>query len=388
MLRMVAENFGPLRSVAIEQSPFMVFAGDSNTGKSYMARLFYAMYSAMLGFPRIPFLNEAMYQMHVGVEKGSIAPDVFGAFMDSVHTAGHCLLSDVPGALEYILAQLHTESHYHDTIAGTFDVLQLSALHQWGQKDDLRVLLDYTEDAHQIWGIDYTVSSSGDAVFESTLSDNARVDIDEVPVRDSVLRERSFIDYGRHVSAQFLPDTRIGLLQMQKLIFAGSVDNFSRNNKPRTFITSPVASFLESLVMYKPSDRFKKLAHDVGLLLGGDVISQESFAGGLPSFYYVPSGNDIPLNFYQTSGFVASVAPILLAIRGMVYPGDLLVIEDVDMHLNSDQLATLGVILLRLSEAGVNVIVTTGEPHLFPQLGTDVRVWEFADGYVQDVTER
>ena len=413
MLRMVAENFGPLESVAIEQSPFMVFAGDHGTGKSYAARLFYALYSEFQGVPCIPFLPEAMFAQYRhfgdGVQADEMTWETYQELTSRVHASGHCLLSDIPVAHKFIESQLN-ESAVRDTILGAFDVMGAGVLRRWDQDADLRVSLTYTTDDmsvwgvnhikrvktegasatdYQTWGMDYSVSQGDVVQFQSMVSGDVRVPAEHFA---SDIFDASTLRFfeGRAADALFLPDTRLGLLQLYKMLLSGTIDMATRGGRERAQqrLISPVTSFLESLIHYKVSDCFESIVEDLKVLLDGDVIAKSSFAVGIPSFYYAPASDPHRMrNFYQVSAFIASVAPILLAVRSGLHPGDLLVVEDVDMHLNDDQLATLCVILLRLSEMGVNVIVTTGDPHAFPQLGTDVRVWEFADGGATDITE-
>ena len=48
-------NFGPIESANVDLKPLTVFVGKSNTGKTYLATLLYALHQELGGFPRLPY---------------------------------------------------------------------------------------------------------------------------------------------------------------------------------------------------------------------------------------------------------------------------------------------------------------------------------------------
>lgn len=386
MLRLFAENFGPLQSVAIEQSPLMVFAGAHGTGKSYAAKLFFAMHEAFLGLPRIPFLEGALYRLHSDLHTGKHTESAFHELMDTLDTEGSCALSAIPSAHEYIQSQL-SEPLIHDEIVNMFDVAKPNALCHWDTMDDLRVAMEYSECQRLVWSINYGVPRLGTPLFHKYVSGDVRVGIEQMRSRVEWLSKGDLFGNTRYAQGFFLPDSRIGLFQSYKLILSETIQMFTRGSKRQSYITTSAASFLNALVMCRPADRFPKQVAALQELLGGDVLLQAAFSGGIPSFYFRPVDEEVSLNFHQTSSFVTSLSPLLLIVRGGLRAGDMLVIEDVDMHLDPDQLATLCQILLRLSETGVNVIMTAGDPHAFAACGDGLALWEFRDGGAVDITD-
>ena len=55
-VHIAVENFGPIEKVEIDLGPLTVFVGESNTGKTYLAVLIYALLRAFEGIPRVPWL--------------------------------------------------------------------------------------------------------------------------------------------------------------------------------------------------------------------------------------------------------------------------------------------------------------------------------------------
>ena len=48
------QNFGPIEQAEIDLRPLTVFVGESNTGKTYLAALIYALHQHFEGFSRFP----------------------------------------------------------------------------------------------------------------------------------------------------------------------------------------------------------------------------------------------------------------------------------------------------------------------------------------------
>ena len=70
----------------------------------------------------------------------------------------------------------------------------------------------------------------------------------------------------------------------------------------------------------------------------------------------------------QTSSMVSELAPLVLYLRGLVRPGDTLIIEEPEAHLHPGAQADMAVILARLVRAGVRVIITTHSDWLLQEI--------------------
>ena len=56
-VRISVTNFGPITEGTIDLRPLTVFVGPSNTGKTYLAVLIYALHRVLDGFPRLPIVH-------------------------------------------------------------------------------------------------------------------------------------------------------------------------------------------------------------------------------------------------------------------------------------------------------------------------------------------
>ena len=57
------QNFGPIEQAEIDLRPLTVFVGESNTGKSYLAALIYALHQHFEGFSRFPCSDSSVISL-------------------------------------------------------------------------------------------------------------------------------------------------------------------------------------------------------------------------------------------------------------------------------------------------------------------------------------
>ncbi|MDE0445997.1 MAG: hypothetical protein OXH96_04935 [Spirochaetaceae bacterium] len=77
--RIEVADFGPIRRAAVDLRPLTVFAGASNTGKSYLAKLVYALHALHLGSaePHTWAQSEGWHWPAVGVAKSLLGSEDF-----------------------------------------------------------------------------------------------------------------------------------------------------------------------------------------------------------------------------------------------------------------------------------------------------------------------
>ena len=51
------KDFGPIEQANVSLRPLTVFVGPSNTGKTYLATLLYALHRIFCGFPQLPIVD-------------------------------------------------------------------------------------------------------------------------------------------------------------------------------------------------------------------------------------------------------------------------------------------------------------------------------------------
>ena len=166
----------------------------------------------------------------------------------------------------------------------------------------------------------------------------------------------------------------------------GSAPTAGLRPAARTPVLSGVlADFLEQLIAIdRPRRPRRNRGGDLGTkieetVLGGSVGIDRSPFIDYPRFTYRPDGwtNDLPL--MNASSMVSELAPVVLYLRYLVHPGDVLIVEEPESHLHPAKQVEFTRQLAVLVRSGVGVIVTTHSEWLLEELANIVRRSELPD---------
>ena len=113
-------------------------------------------------------------------------------------------------------------------------------------------------------------------------------------------------------------------------------------------------------------------ALETNVLRGG--VSEP--AVGFPEFRYHPQREEQSLPMSRSSSMVSELAPLVLFLRGIIRPGDTLIIEEPESHLHPSAQTKVASTLAHLVRAGVQVIITTHSNWLLEQISNLVREGE------------
>ena len=144
-------------------------------------------------------------------------------------------------------------------------------------------------------------------------------------------------------------------------------------------LSGVLADFLEQLInldtqpqdlKHERSDLDSKIEKAI---LNGTVDIQRSETG-YPRFTYRPEdwNDDLPL--MNASSMVSELAPVVLYLRHVVRPGNVLIIEEPESHLHPAMQVEFTRQLAALVRAGVRVIITTHSEWVLEELANIVRL--------------
>ena len=146
-------------------------------------------------------------------------------------------------------------------------------------------------------------------------------------------------------------------------------------------LSGVLADFLEQLInlgSHTYQGNRSRQRNDLGgqiekAILGGtvDINNSES---GYPRFTYRQEGwkDDLPL--MNASSMVSELAPVVLYLRHVVRPGNVLIVEEPESHLHPAMQVEFTRQLARLIHAGVRVIITTHSEWVLEELANIVRL--------------
>ena len=418
-------DFGPIVEASLELRPLTVFIGPSNTGKSRLATLIYALHrcfgddagpehwraspeSLMLrdGKAREPlqegiksFVQSAGLRLLLGGGSGREGVfDLSGSLLDEIRTlfgargalfgqeVGRCLGLDDPGALSrrgsgasarIVLKRRPAGGSVpccHELTLGVRgaafegvvpDLLQIS-------NDELN---DITEDfLNRVGRGILEAIVRGDE--ESDLFNRSVITILEKLIRNRVVGCLIF-------PAHFLPADRTGVLHAHQALVGGIIRNTPmaglRRSAGTPMFTGVLADFLQQFIEIdrtrsRDGGPMQELASRIEeAVLGGSVYVRKSDPLGYPDFMYRPRGWDDALRLTNASSMVSDLAPVVLYLRHLAEPGSLLIVEEPESSLHPAMQVELVRWLAAIVRAGVRVVVTTHSEWVLEALANIVR---------------
>ena len=394
------KNFGPIVEANIDLRPLTVLVGPSNTGKTYFATLLYALHGIFEGFLRIPLPNSFKSITRIFSKSRNNLASAFASTDEEVQEIisklstkhRHFKFSDLPqGIREFALENVSDSKIWENDLSTELGrCLGFHPIHRiirgsHDQNNKMRILINVSDEKQDFWSLDITTTNT-DVVIDGTLNEDMIL-LDEnnwwSEEEGMSLEELLIISpeifpglKANILNRCYLPAARSGIMQSHQVIASSVVARADRAGLEPIEIptlSGVIVDFMQQIILYeenKSSDSkiiqlSKTLESDV---IGGQIVSASS-QSGYPVFLYQPSDIKEDIRLTQASSMVSELAPLVLYLRGLVQPGDTLIIEEPEAHLHPGAQADMAVILARLVRAGVRVIVTTHSDWLLQEIG-------------------
>ena len=423
-LELEVANFGPIVEAKIDLRPLTVFVGPSNTGKSYLAILIYALHRFFRAGPypiMRPITNGSLDDLDLPDDEFNRLPDdEFDRILQALRAwevENHernvalptpvadlvlPLLLNVDGLFKEVLAEEITRCFGVD---GTKDlirhpgsnnaevVLQSSRLGEDGNTAPFKYALSMTRTGPQLI---------------TAIPEEAPLRVAEPPRRygysSRLLRWRDDIDRGEGVGkvsehlansvlsfilgpmtrpAHYLPADRTGVMHTHRVLVSSLINRASqlrlRQGDPLPDLSGVVADFLNQLIELgglaerRRSSTDALAKHIEQAILRGAVQIKTSEMG-YPQFFYKPDGWKNALPLMNTSSMVSELAPVVLYLRHVVQPGETLIIEEPESHLHPGMQVEFIRQIAALVHADVRVIITTHSEWVLERLANLVRL--------------
>ena len=399
-VHITVENFGPIEKAEIDLRPLTVFVGESNTGKTYLSALIYALYQNFQGFSRFPWSNRVSLYLNFTYRSGSRFQGTQGELdeeiletLENLNTPGRAFkFSDLPEKVRHLVEfNLKKPGLFEDELQRCFDLESISELIRFtdGAWNELKVSLNVREGDQLLWSFDIMHDSGSD----STVDGFVNGDIVLKPGNGEELEEtldledlvRLFrVSRRETAGSYYLPAARGGIMQSHGAIASSLVDRVTRiglETLPEipTF-SGMIADFLKQIINYNERSSSSGRIIEVAELLEANVlhgkIKISKPMAGYPVFRYHPQKTEQSLPISRSSSMVSELAPLVLFLRGIVQPGDTLIIEEPESHLHPEAQTKIALTLAGLVQAGVRVIITTHSNWFLEQISNLVREGE------------
>ena len=411
-LELEVANFGPIVEANLDLRPLTVFVGPSNTGKSYLAILIYALHRFFGdGWEHSIFWDER-------TQKKPRIIEAVGEEAERLVLDGHQSSSSDAGV---VLPSLITEG-IRSKLDSQGDSLGREIFRCFGV-DESRALIRGNRSRNEAHVAVRHRISDDPARFQYTLtlkppktelktdiSEKLRIPIDAEntgnmarvikseryrPEQKFDLLMNSLISIvlrrsvgPLHLPAYYLPADRTGVMHAHSVVVSALISSAPtaglRPAARTPMLSGVLADFLDQLIVID-RPRFsrwhsprRRRGHDLGTkieeaVLGGAVRIDRSGVIDYPRVTYRPDGwaNDLPL--MNASSMVSELAPVVLYLRHLVGPGDLLIVEEPESHLHPAKQVEFTRQLAVLVQMGVRVLVTTHSEWLLEELANIVR---------------
>ena len=397
-IQIAVENFGPIEKAEIDLRPLTVFVGESNTGKTYLAALIYALHQVFEGIPRVPWLYYAtsrfdpIYYSQPADLSTQIALEETQEVLNKLKiTERSFKFSDLPQWVRDRLqfGSAHSEK-LKDELKRCFDFESISKLIRFtgSQGEAMKASFEVCEKNQTLWSFNLYNSESG-IIVDKFINEDIVLSPEDREIFQKALDVK---DQGipfrfiTQVSAKsyYLPAARSGIMETHQTITSSLVESATRTGLERApesaTLTGMIADFLKQIINYDERHLSSDEMNGIAKVLEDEVLRGEIEirrpGAGYPEFRYRPEQAEQTLRMSQSSSMVSELAPLVLFLRGIVQPSDTLIIEEPEAHLHPAAQTKVAVTLARLVRAGVRVIITTHSDWLLEQIGNLIREGE------------
>ena len=399
------KDFGPIAQATVELRPFTVFVGASNTGKSYLAILLYALHqffglTGPLGRARLP--SRPSPPSHAPKQMSAEQIEATSRWLQRALEARDkseevSLPDEVAAFVRPVLQDVGEMAPLLDAeIRRCFGMAERRDLIRQPAGKRAQIGLRRALGQSASGGYDFALTPA-QCQLKAIPAATLRVQPQRLhdlhwwqgnrPLTDRFLNELAELVVPQMIGAfarpaHYLPADRAGVMHAHRVVVGTLVGYMSRAGlaveTPLSTLSGVLADFLERLIelgderVTATARLAKRLETDI---LGGALEAQISTIG-YPSIHYRPATWQRALPLTSASSMVSELAPVVLYLRHVVGTGDVLIIEEPESHLHPAMQVSFTQVLATAVKAGVRVVVTTHSEWVLEALANLVRLSE------------
>lgn len=426
-LRLRVANFGPIAKADIDLRPLTVFVGPSNTGKSYLAILIYALHKFFSGRQFTPLryriVDRTIFNRRYGFEDPAISPEEFEVLQNWIKTvieskqprkeADTSLPEPIADIVRSGLSDVALYSDLYATIlTREFGIEEIKTLIRNRVIDGTKINISRSISGKSKTDFfNYEFLMNGKAIdmlhsisdkaplrfekddgeyFYRSVGHSIRTPINLLNSEDedtqylmrSILSRlieviRSSLVNPLASAAYYLPADRTGVMHAHRVVVGSIIAQAPRAglqyDTPLPQLSGVLADFLEQLIGLEDRPMRRRpngnLASQIEKHILQGEVSVERSDVGYPEFFYRPIGwKHEDLRLMNTSSMVSELAPIVLYLRHVVRPGEVLIIEEPESHLHPKMQVELTRHLAAAVKAGVRIMITTHSEWILDEL--------------------
>jgi hypothetical protein len=355
------EGFGKIENASVRISPLMIFAGDNNSGKSYIMSLLWGilMLQEFTFLPNDISTTDAYkncvewLKCHQGEEEVEIDQPTIRLFFD--------------------LFNLILDTHKNRLVKDIFNAdIPIKSIRLSDECYHVPVLLKQSFERNSSF---WSVYDTNSAKFIINLpSDDTTIDfgIYSLCYKICLGNLSSFIR-----GAIYLPASRTGFMLTYKALASKALRfGFQHGSEDKTSmgkLTAPVSHFLSDLVKINldSKSRFSEVATFLeDHILQGTIKKDQS---PVPNYLFKPKDSEDELSLHVTSSLVAELSPIVLYLKSneMI---NTMIIEEPEAHLHPEMQRYIARAMVRLVNQGLPIWITTHSDTLVQQINNLIKL--------------
>ena len=432
-------NFGPIAEARIDLRPLSVFIGPSNTGKSYMAVLVYALHRFFAQYASNARLRRTLLARSNQIQ-GSTADRTggYGLSPNDVETilewASEMNLDQPPrfrpsltnvelpepicALIRPVLSDVgQFGGVFDEEIARCFGVEDSANLIGHPGSGECRLSLEHGSQGQIGHGNSFRhqirLTSTGSQI-EALIPDSVPLRIGGPRIGRIIRFSRGQFQRTRNTEAEgarqaanllgslstavissmvnpvagtayYLPADRAGVMHAHRVVVRSLISRASRAGlRPEPALpalSGVLGDFLEQLIdLAEDPESGDNSFLDPSTRLERTIlqgsVQMEQGDTSYPTFVYRPRNWDRDLPLMNASSMVSEMAPVVLYLRHLVGQDDLLIIEEPESHLHPEMQVAFTRELASIAKSGIRVIITTHSEWVLEELANLVLLSE------------
>ena len=417
------KDFGPIARATVELRPLTVFVGANNTGKSYLAMLLYALHRFFGGrsgieetFPQFGYqrrppreaTNEQLATTRAWLRtlesrsgQGSldvVLPEEVAAWVRPVFEDSSDLAPSLYDEVRRCFGVADPRSLMRQLSGKAAQVTLQRQLRGGGRERLPNMRYTITPAETQLSAFiptDMPLRIEGSALRSGLWRTIRLTDVRDLSPNFADMLATLVLPHIVGTASRpvhYLPAGRARVMHADP-VASSLINSASRamTGDPALPVPSGVrVDFLQQLIKLKdaepgsgtPAELAQSLEANI---LGGAIGVGQSPGIGYPSFHYRPEGWKDDIALMNTSSMVSELAPVVLYLRHVVQPGDVLIIEEPESHLHPAMQVAFTRFLARVVRSGVRVVVTTHSESVLEALANLVGLSEVDESRRKEV---
>lgn len=375
--RLKVENFGKITKADIEVSPFTLFVGDNNSGKSYLMSLIYGIMQLDFGFGEYKINKKAKayneiihffesilsqeYQKKLNLQKEMY--DNFINILNDILKNNKKKLIESIFNVNIELNKIEVEFPYNGDIY----------IEKVMEKDKLTEILENKNNTHLVI---FSVEDSQKKLKGRIGLPEQFLNMPEISIPliiEFIVRMNCF--ESGILKSYYLPTSRTGFLLTYKTLVEKSIgDKFNFGKMNKNLLTRPCSEFLSRLASISQENESEKYK-EVITYIEKYIIDGKIKVDKIPTsnFSYIPNGVQEELPMFISSGVITEMTPLLLMLK---YKDDIgaLMMEEPEMCLHPRLQWLITRALIQIANTDTPVIITTHSDTILQHINNMIKL--------------